>query len=54
MYVTLAIIILSLVLFAVLPQWSYSKNWGFGPTMVIAIILIILLLFRPQITQLLG
>ena len=44
---TLLIIILVLILIGVFPSWPYSRGWGYGPSSisgVIVIILIILLL----------
>ncbi|HEY8101598.1 MAG TPA: DUF3309 family protein [Burkholderiaceae bacterium] len=44
---TILIIILILVLLGALPTWSHSRSWGYGPsgiTGLIVVVLIILLL----------
>jgi hypothetical protein len=44
---TILLIILILILIGALPTWNYSRNWGYGPSGiggVLVIILIILLL----------
>jgi len=42
----LLIIILLVVLFAGIPTWPYSANWGYGPSGVIGtILLVVLILF---------
>jgi hypothetical protein len=37
------IIILVILLFGAFPHWGYNRNWGYGPTSFIGVILIILL-----------
>lgn len=41
----LLLIILILLLIGAIPAWPYSRGWGYWPSGIIAIILIILLLF---------
>ena len=44
---TILLVLLILVLIGALPTWPHSKNWGYGPTGglgLVVIILIILLL----------
>jgi hypothetical protein len=41
---TILIIILILVLIGALPAWPYSRGWGYGPSGVVGVILVILLL----------
>lgn len=41
---TILLIILILMLIGGLPRWGYSKNWGYGPSGIIGIILIVLLI----------
>jgi hypothetical protein len=44
---TILIIILILLLIGALPSWGYSRGWGYGPSGVlglIAIVVIVLLL----------
>lgn len=47
---TILLIILILMLIGALPTWSHSKNWGYGPTgglgLVVIIIVILLLMGR--------
>lgn len=40
---TLLILILVLILLGVFPTWRHSANWGYGPTGVLGLILVILL-----------
>lgn len=47
MLMTIIIILLILFLIGALPTWGHSRNWGYGPSGllgIVAIILIILLL----------
>jgi len=39
----LLIIILLLLLFGALPTWPYSVNWGYGPSGILGLLLVILL-----------
>lgn len=41
---TLLIIILILVLIGVVPAWPHSRGWGYGPSGILGIILVILLI----------
>lgn len=41
---TLGLIILVIVLLAVLPTWPYSSKWGYGPSGLIGVLLIILVI----------
>ena len=40
---TILIVILVLLLIGALPNWSYSRSWGYGPTGIVGILLIVLL-----------
>lgn len=40
----LMFVVLIIVLLAVLPSWPYSRGWGYYPSGVLGLILIILLL----------
>ncbi|MCA0403506.1 MAG: DUF3309 domain-containing protein [Proteobacteria bacterium] len=40
----LGLIILAIVLLAVLPTWPYSSKWGYGPSGLIGVLLIILVI----------
>ncbi|MGW8206754.1 MAG: DUF3309 family protein [Hyphomicrobiaceae bacterium] len=41
---TILIIVLILALIGALPNWGYSRGWGFAPSGIIGTILIILLI----------
>ena len=46
---TILIVILILLLLGALPTWGHSRNWGYGPSGVlglIAVVLIVLLLMN--------
>ena len=38
------IVILVLVLLGVLPKWNYSRDWGYGPSGGLGVVLVILIL----------
>jgi hypothetical protein len=42
--VTILIVVLLLVLLGVLPKWNYSRDWGYGPSGGLSLVLVILLL----------
>lgn len=39
---TILLIVLVLMLVGALPSWPHSRNWGYGPTSVLGVVLIIL------------
>lgn len=41
---TILLIILILVLLGALPAWPYSRSWGYGPTGILGIILVVVLI----------
>ncbi len=44
---TILLVIVVLMLLGVLPRWSHSRNWGYGPSGglgLLALILVVLLL----------
>ena len=47
---TVLVVLLVLMLIGALPAWPHSRNWGYGPTgglgVVLAILVILLLLGR--------
>ncbi len=47
---TILLVILILMLLGALPSWSHSKNWGYGPSgglgLVVVILLILVILGR--------
>ncbi len=38
------LIILILLLLSALPRWGYSKGWGYGPSGILGIIFVIILI----------
>jgi len=42
---TILIILLILLLLGALPTWPYSSGWGYGPSGVLGLILIIIIIF---------
>jgi hypothetical protein len=42
---TILIVLLVLLLLGALPTWPYSSGWGYGPSGVLGLILIILIVF---------
>jgi hypothetical protein len=42
--VTLLVIVLVLILIGGLPTWPYSANWGAGPSGIVGVILVVLLI----------
>ena len=41
---TILLIILIIVLLGALPAWPYSRSWGYAPTGILSIILIVVLI----------
>ncbi|MGH6874103.1 MAG: DUF3309 domain-containing protein [Aestuariivirgaceae bacterium] len=41
---TILLIILILLLIGAVPSWPYSRNWGYGPSGILGIIVVILLI----------
>jgi hypothetical protein len=40
---TLLIIVLVLILIGAIPSWPYSRNWGYGPSGIVGVLLVVLL-----------
>ncbi|MEO5759362.1 MAG: DUF3309 family protein [Mesorhizobium sp.] len=40
---TVVIIVLILVLIGAVPAWPHSRSWGYGPSGIIGILLVVLL-----------
>lgn len=38
---TILLIVLVLILLGVIPSWPHSKSWGYGPSGVLGIVLVI-------------
>jgi len=47
---TILLIVLILILIGVIPAWPHSKNWGYGPSgglgLIVIILIVLLLLGR--------
>jgi Protein of unknown function (DUF3309) len=41
---TILLIVLILILIGAIPAWPYSRSWGYGPSGIIGLIVIVLLL----------
>jgi hypothetical protein len=41
---TILLIILVLILLGVVPAWPHSRGWGYGPSGIVGILVIILIL----------
>jgi hypothetical protein len=41
---TLLIVLLVLMLLGAVPAWPYSRQWGYGPSGVLGLLLIVLLI----------
>jgi Protein of unknown function (DUF3309) len=40
---TILLIVLVLVLIGALPSWPHSKSWGYGPSGVLGLVVVVLL-----------
>jgi Protein of unknown function (DUF3309) len=40
---TILIIILILILLGVIPAWPHSRGWGYGPSGIVGVLVVILL-----------
>lgn len=40
---TILLVIILLMLIGAIPSWPHSRNWGYGPSGVLGLVLIILL-----------
>ena len=41
---TILIIVLIIILVGALPAWPYSRGWGYGPTGLLGVVLMVLLI----------
>lgn len=41
---TILLIVLILMLIGVVPTWSHSRSWGYGPSGVLGLIVVVLLI----------
>lgn len=42
---TILIVALAMALLAVLPRWSHSRKWGYGPTAGVGVLLFVVVIF---------
>jgi hypothetical protein len=42
--VTILIVIVALMLLGVVPRWPHSRNWGYGPSGGVGLVLLILVI----------
>jgi len=40
---TVLVIILILILIGAIPNWGYSRGWGYGPSGIVGVILVVVL-----------
>ncbi len=40
---TILLIVLVLILVGVIPTWPHSRGWGYGPSGIVGVVLVILL-----------
>jgi hypothetical protein len=40
---TILVILLILILVGAVPRWGYSRGWGYGPSSIVGLLLIIIL-----------
>jgi hypothetical protein len=41
---TILLVVLVLLLLGVIPRWPHSKNWGYGPSGILGVILVVVLI----------
>jgi Protein of unknown function (DUF3309) len=44
MLATILIVVLVMALLGVLPRWSHSRDWGYGPTGGVSVLLVIVVI----------
>ena len=42
--VTILIVVVVLMLFGAIPRWPHSRNWGYGPSGGVGLVLLILVI----------
>ena len=40
---TVLLVVLILLLIGAMPSWGYSRNWGYGPSGILGIVLVVVL-----------
>lgn len=41
---TILLLIIVLILLGALPSWPYSRSWGYGPSGIVGILLVVLVI----------
>lgn len=41
---TILLIILVLLLLGVIPTWSHSRSWGYGPSGILGVVLVVIII----------
>lgn len=41
---TILIILLVLILIGAIPAWPYSRSWGYGPSGILGVVLVVVLI----------
>ena len=41
---TILLVVLVLLLLGVIPRWPHSRNWGYGPSGILGVILVVVLI----------
>ncbi|HWV53859.1 DUF3309 family protein [Pseudorhodoplanes sp.] len=40
---TILVIVLILILIGAIPNWGYSRGWGYGPSGIVGVVLVVVL-----------
>jgi hypothetical protein len=41
---TILVIVLILILIGAIPNWGYSRGWGYGPSGIVGVVLVVVLI----------
>lgn len=41
---TILLVILILLVIGAIPSWPYSRNWGYGPSGILGVVVVVLLI----------
>jgi len=41
---TILVIVLILILIGAIPNWGYSRSWGYGPSGIVGVVLVVVLI----------
>ena len=42
MLTTILLVVIVLALIGAIPSWSYSRSWGYGPSGILGVVLVVL------------